>query len=42
MGRSGRSMSDVWKKIENADFGRTPKELKGERWDSVTDLPDNE
>ena len=30
-----RSMSDVWKKVENADFGVTPWELRGERWNKV-------
>ena len=34
------SMSDVWKKVENADFGVTPWELRGERWDKVR--PDDE
>ena len=31
-----RSMSDVWKKVENADFGVTPWELRVETWDKVT------
>ena len=30
-----RSMSDVWKKVENADLGVTPWELRGERWHNV-------